>query len=278
DLVLPVGAPPTVRTAIKPNLKASPHSHPTRVLLQSISGVGVQYPGKGSGLTWRSTAHGANRNRTKPQNQPHSHPTRVLLQSISGVEVQYLVLPVGAPPTVRTAIKPNLKASPHSHPTRVLLQSISGVGVQYPGKGSGLTCRSTAHGANRNRTKPQSQPHSHPTRVLLRWIRGGDVWCRSTAPRCELGRHTLAPGAGAPTINTRIRTRGGCSYNKYANSHPWRLLLQNAKESDAYPSHLLRIIYSVIPFLGALLQQFFFILVHIVFSFLIILCMGTGST
>lgn len=44
------------------------------------------------------------------------------------------------------------------------------------------------------------------------------------------------------------------------------------------PSHLLRIIYSVIPFLGALLQQFFFILVHIVLSFLIILCMGTGST
>src|SRR5690606_26348499 len=43
DLVLPVGAPPTVRTAIEPNLRASPHSHPTRVLLQSISGVGVQY-------------------------------------------------------------------------------------------------------------------------------------------------------------------------------------------------------------------------------------------
>src|SRR5690554_1376078 len=93
-------------------------------------------PGKGSGFTCRSTAHGANRNRTKPQNQPHSHPTRVLLQSISGVGVQYpgkgSGVPVGAPPTVRTAIKPNLKASPHSHPTRVLLQSISGVGVQCP--------------------------------------------------------------------------------------------------------------------------------------------------
>jgi len=121
-----------VRTAIESNLRASPHSHPGRVLLQSISGVGVQCP------EWD------------------------------------LVLPVGAPPTVRTAIKPNLRASPHSHPGRVLLQ--------------------------------------------------------------------------------------------------------NAKESDAYPSHLLRIIYSVIPFLGALLQQFFFILVHIVLSFLIILCMGTGST
>ena len=75
-------------------------------------------------------------------------------------------------------------------------------------------------------------------------------------------------GVGAPppvrTGQAHIRTRGGCSYR--------------AKESDAYPSHLLRIIYSVIPFLGALLQQFFFILVHIVLSFLIILCMGTGST
>src|SRR5690606_12603676 len=47
---VPVGAPPTVRTAIKPNLRARPHSHPTRVLLQSISGVEVQYPGKGSGV------------------------------------------------------------------------------------------------------------------------------------------------------------------------------------------------------------------------------------
>src|SRR5690606_2688759 len=63
-----------------------------------------------------------------------------------------------------------------------------------PRKGIWRTCRSTAHGANRNRTEPQSQP-------------------------------PFAPGAGAPTINTRIRTRRGCSYNKYANSHPWRLLL-----------------------------------------------------
>src|SRR5690554_5283920 len=172
-------------------------------------------------------------------------------------------VPVGAPPTVRTAIEPNLRTSP--------IRTRHGCSYnQYPAlgfnarKGIWRTCRSTAPGANRNQTEPQSQPHSHPTRVLLRWIRDGDVWCRSTAPRCELGRHTLAPGAGAPTTNTRIRTRGGCSYR--------------AKESDAYPSHLLRIIYSVIPFLGALLQQFFFILVHIVLSFLIILCMGIGST
>src|SRR5690554_3062671 len=134
--------------------------------------------GKGSGFTCRSTAHGANRNRTKPQSQPHSHPTRVLLQSISSVGVQCpewdLVLPVGAP----------------------------------------------------HRCEPQSSQdsepaaHSHPTRVLLRWIRGGDVWCRSTAPRCELGRHTFAPGAGAPTINTRIRTRGGCSYKTRRSRMP----------------------------------------------------------
>src|SRR5690606_16855737 len=136
DLVLPVGAPPTVRTAIKPNLKASPHSHPTRVLLQSISGVGVQYPGKGSGFTCRSTAHGANRNRTKPQNQPHSHPTRVLLQSISGVEVQYpgkgSGVPVGAPPTVRTAIEPNLRASPMPPRPRSAYQQFPAWGLNTP--------------------------------------------------------------------------------------------------------------------------------------------------
>src|SRR5690606_6986013 len=100
---VPVGAPPTVRTAIKPNLKASPHSHPTRVLLQSISGVEVQYPGKGSGFTCRSTARGASRNQTEPHPKPaaHAHATPALLQAISGVGVQCperdLVLPVGAP-------------------------------------------------------------------------------------------------------------------------------------------------------------------------------------
>src|SRR5690554_2581258 len=74
-------------------------------------------------------------------------------------------VPVGAPPTVRTGIEPNPKAS----------------------------------------------PHSHPTRVLLRWIRGGEV-CVGAPPSVRTGQaHT--------------RTRGGCSYNKYANSHPWRVLL-----------------------------------------------------
>src|SRR5690606_38679844 len=76
-----------------------------------------------------------------------------------------LVLPVGAPPTVRTGIKPNLKAS----------------------------------------------PHSHPTLVLLRWIRGGEV-CVGAPPSVRTGQ-------------AHIRTRRGCSYNKYANSHPGRLLL-----------------------------------------------------
>src|SRR5690606_34837277 len=127
-----------------------------------------------------------------------------------------LVLPVGAPPTAPTAIEPNLRASPHSHPTRVLLQSISGVAVQYPGKGSGFTCRSTAHGANRNQTEPQNQPHSHPTRVLLRWIRGGEV-CVGAPPSVRTGQ-------------AHIRTRGGCSYNKYPNSHPTRVLLQQIRE------------------------------------------------
>src|SRR5690606_39079532 len=130
---VPVGAPPTVRTGIKPNLRTSP--------IRTRHGCSYnQYPALGFNA----------RNRD-------------------------LVLPEGAPPTVRTAIKPNLKASPHSHPGRVLLQSISGVEVQYPGKGSGFTCRSTAHGANRNRTKPQSQPHSHPTRVLLQSVSGVEV-------------------------------------------------------------------------------------------------------
>src|SRR5690606_37310807 len=195
-----------------------PHSHPGRVLLQSISGVEVQYPGKGSGLTCRSTAHGANRNQTEPQSQPHSHPTRVLLQSISGVGVQYpgkgSGVPVGAPPTVRTAIEPRLRASPHSHPGRVLLQSISGVEVQYPGKGSGVpvgappTVRTgQAHTRTRGGCSYNKYPNWNPGRVLLRQIR------------------EFAPVAGAPPMNTRLRTRGSCSYNTYATSLPSRLLL-----------------------------------------------------
>src|SRR5690606_5492591 len=230
------------RNRTKP--QSQPHSHPTRVLLQSISGVGVQYPGKGSGFTCRSTAHGANRNRTEPQSQPPFAPD------------------TGAP-TINIRRRGSM-----------------------PRKGIWRTCRSTAHGANRNQTEPQSQPPfapdtGAPTISIRRWgsIPRTGIWrtCRSTAlgPNCAGAPSppaaarlhlspALAPDTGAPTTKTRIRTRGGCSYR--------------AKESNAYPSHLLRIIYSVIPFLGALLQQFFFILVHIVLSFLIILCMGTGST
>src|SRR5690606_5361483 len=109
------------------------------------------------------------------------------------------------------------------------------VEVQYPGKGSGFTCRSTAHGANRNQTEPQNQPHSHPTRVLLRWIRGGDVWCRSTAFGANwAGTHShparvllqqireFAPVAGAPTTREGV----GCyphisCASSTASSHSW---------------------------------------------------------
>src|SRR5690606_35836556 len=75
-------------------------------------------------------------------------------------------------------------------------------------------------GANRNQTEPQNQPHSHPTRVLLQSISGVGVQC----PEWDL----VLPVGAPPTVRTgqaHIRTRGGCSYNKYANSHPWRLLL-----------------------------------------------------
>src|SRR5690554_4112282 len=72
-----------------------------------------------------------------------------------------LVLPVGAPPTVRTAIEPNLRASP--------IRTRHGCSYnQYPAlgfnarKGIWRTCRSTAHGANRNQTEPQSQPPFAP--------------------------------------------------------------------------------------------------------------------
>src|SRR5690554_4630155 len=85
--------------------------------------------------------------------------------------------------------------------------------------------------------------------------------------------------AGLKRVPSRapIRTRGGCSYNKYPNSHPWRLLLPREGVGClplTSPAHHPQ----RHPILGALLQQFFFILVHIVLSFLIILCMGTGST
>ena len=61
-----------------------------------------------------------------------------------------------------------------------------------------------------------------PGRDEHQLVRGA---ARGPAPRASSRAALIATGAGAPTINTRIRTRGGCSYNKYANSHPWRLLL-----------------------------------------------------
>src|SRR5690554_6834642 len=95
-----------VRTAIESNLRASPHSHPGRVLLQSISGVGVQCPEWD--LVLPVGAPPTVRTAIKPnlRASPHSHPTRVLLRWIRGGEVC-----VGAPPTVRTAIEPNLRTS-----------------------------------------------------------------------------------------------------------------------------------------------------------------------
>src|SRR5690606_3644394 len=54
------------------------------------------------------------------------------------------------------------------------------------------------------------------------------------APTISIRRWGSMPGKGSgvpvgapPTVRTgqaHIRTRGGCSYNKYPNSHPWRLL------------------------------------------------------
>src|SRR5690554_4512654 len=135
-------------------------------------------PGKGSGLTCRSTAHGANRNRTKPQSQPHSHPTRVLLQSISGVEVQYpgkgSGVPVGAPPTVRTAIKPNLKASP--------IRTRHGCSYnQYPALGF--------NARNRDLVLPVGAPPTVRTAI---------------EPRLRASR-PFAPDTGAPTVDTGWR-------------------------------------------------------------------------
>src|SRR5690606_18548295 len=122
-----------------------------------------------------------------------------------------LVLPVGAPPTVRTAIEPNLRTSP--------IRTRHGCSYnQYPALRFNTPERDLVLPVGApHRCEPQSSQdsgpaaHSHPTRVLLRWIRGGDVWCRSTAPG--------ANWAGTHSHPAR------CSYNKYANSHPWRLLL-----------------------------------------------------
>src|SRR5690554_2066384 len=106
-----------------------------------------------------------------------------------------------------------------------------------PGMGSGFTCRSTASVRTAIKPNLRTRPHSHPTRVLLRWIRGGDVWCRSTAlganwagthshpgrlllpregvgclpltsPAHHLQRHPI-PGRVAPAV--LLHTRSYCS-------------------------------------------------------------------
>src|SRR5690606_22639268 len=85
DLVLPVGAPPTVRTTIEPNLRTSPIR--TRHGC-SYGGYGVVTFGVGApppGANWAGT---------------HSHPARVLLQQIREFA------PVAAAPTARRSRMP----------------------------------------------------------------------------------------------------------------------------------------------------------------------------
>src|SRR5690606_39218822 len=108
-------------------------------------------------------------------------------------------------------------------------------------------CRSTAPGANRSGT------HSHPRRVLLRYgvvagvfvgapprcepgkhtfapeagaptIRGGGRLVVGAPPRCEPSRHTFAPGAGAPTSEggTRAADLNSTHYPISCKSHRWR--------------------------------------------------------
>src|SRR5690606_32897172 len=106
-------SPASVRTAIEPRLRASPHSHPTRVLLQSISGVEVQYPGKGSGVPVGAPP------RCEPQSNRTSEPAPIRTRhgcSYGGYGV--VTFGVGAPPPGANW------AGTHSHPARVLLQQI----------------------------------------------------------------------------------------------------------------------------------------------------------
>src|SRR5690606_23059909 len=122
-------------------------------------------------------------------------------------------------------------------------------------------CRSTAPGANRSGT------HSHPRRVLLRYgvvagvfvgapprcepgkhtfapeagaptTRGGGRLVVGAPPRCEPGKHTFAPEAGAPTI----RGGGRCVCRSTAlgangagtHSHPRRVLLRYGVEAGSF--------------------------------------------
>src|SRR5690554_2890129 len=76
-----------------------------------------------------------------------------------------------------------------------------------PGMGSGFTCRSTAHGANRNQTKPQSQPPFAPGAGAPTKREG--VGCLPlTSPAHHLQRHPI-PGRVAPAV--LLHTRSYCS-------------------------------------------------------------------
>src|SRR5690606_13326490 len=85
--------------------------------------------------------------------------------------------------------------------------------------------------------------------------------------------------AGLKRVPSRasIRTRGGCSYNKYANSHPWRLLLPREGvgclplTSPAHHPQRHPIPGRVAPAVLLHTRSYCSLLLDI-------LCMGTGST
>src|SRR5690606_19847129 len=80
-------------------------------------------------------------------------------------------VPVGAPPRCEPQSNQTSEPAPFAPDTGAPTINIRRRG-SMPGIGIWRTCRSTAHGANRNQTEPQSQP-------------------------------PFAPDTGAPTINIR---------------------------------------------------------------------------
>src|SRR5690554_2634758 len=129
-------------------------------------------------------------------------------------------VPVGAPPTVRTAIEPNLRASP--------IRTRHGCSYnQYPAL--------RLNTPERDLVLPVGAPPSVRTAIEPN-LRASPIRTRHGCSYNQypaLGfdarnRDLVLPVGAPPTVRTgqaHIRTRGGCSYNKYANSHPWRLLL-----------------------------------------------------
>src|SRR5690554_6811904 len=127
-------------------------------------------------------------------------------------------VPVGAPPTVRTAIEPNLRASPIR--TRHGC-SYGGYGVVTFGVGAPPSVRTgQAHIRTRGGCSYNKYPNSHPARVLLQQIREfapvaaaptkrEGVGCLPlTSPAHHLQRHPI-PGRVAPAV--LLHTRSYCS-------------------------------------------------------------------